>query len=56
MSLTVVKNDSSEVVKKKKVAILGTVPHKLKAPFDNNEFEIWAIAHACLGDPLKRNS
>jgi hypothetical protein len=43
-----------EVSKKKKVAILGTVPHKLQAPFDNGEFEIWAIAHACLGDPLKR--
>lgn len=40
--------------KKTKVAILGTVPHKLQAPFDNEEFEIWAIAHACLGDPLKR--
>jgi hypothetical protein len=40
--------------KKKKVAILGTVPHKLQAPFDNDEFEIWAIAHACLGDPLKK--
>lgn len=40
--------------RKKKVAILGTVPHKLKAPFDNDEFEIWAIAHACLGDPLPR--
>jgi hypothetical protein len=43
-----------EVIKKKKVAILGTVPHKLKAPFSNDEFEIWAIAHACLGDPLPR--
>ena len=41
-------------VKKRKVALLGTVPHKLLAPFDNQEFEIWAIAHACLGDPLKR--
>ena len=40
--------------KKKKVALLGTVPHKLQAPFDDEEFEIWAIAHACLGDPLKR--
>jgi hypothetical protein len=40
--------------KHNKVAILGTVPHKLQAPFDNPEFEIWAIAHACLGDPLKR--
>jgi len=49
-------SDSTEevVTKKKKVAILGTVPHKLQAPFDNDEFEIWAIAHACLGDPLKR--
>jgi hypothetical protein len=43
-----------EAIKRKKVAILGTVPHKLQAPFDNDEFEIWAIAHACLGDPLKR--
>lgn len=49
MSLKVV-----EQVKKKKVALLGTVPHKLKAPFQDNEFEIWAIAHACLGDPLPR--
>lgn len=40
--------------KRKKVAILGTVPHKIQAPFDDDEFEIWAIAHACLGDPLKR--
>jgi hypothetical protein len=40
--------------KRKKVAILGTVPHKLMAPFNNDEFEIWAIAHACLGDPLPR--
>lgn len=45
---------TKEVIKRKKVAILGTVPHKLQAPFDNDEFEIWAIAHACLGDPLKR--
>jgi hypothetical protein len=41
-------------VKKKKVAILGTVPHKMKAPFNNPEFEIWSIAHACLGEPLPR--
>jgi len=40
--------------KKKKVAIIGTVPHKLKAPFNDNDFEIWAIAHACLGEPLPR--
>lgn len=40
--------------KKKKVAILGTVPHKMKAPFQNSDFEIWAIAHACLGEPLPR--
>lgn len=40
--------------KKKKVAILGTVPHKLKAPFNDKDFEIWAIAHACLGDPIPR--
>lgn len=40
--------------RKKKVAIIGTVPHKLQAPFNNPEFEIWAIAHACLGDPLPR--
>lgn len=53
MSLKVVKTEG-ETVKRKKVAILGTVPHKLKAPFDNQEFEIWAIAHACLGDPLPR--
>jgi hypothetical protein len=46
--------DGEVISKKKKVAILGTVPHKLQAPFDNDEFEIWAIAHACLGDPLKR--
>lgn len=52
MSLKVIKPEGD--VKRKKVAILGTVPHKLKAPFDNNEFEIWAIAHACLGDPLPR--
>ena len=38
----------------RKVAILGTVPHKMLAPFTNPEFEIWAIAHACLGDPLPR--
>ena len=38
----------------KKVALLGTVPHKLKAPFSDPSFEIWAIAHACLGDPLPR--
>jgi len=49
-----VKEEVTEVVKKKKVAILGTVPHKLQAPFNNDEFEIWAIAHACLGDPLPR--
>jgi hypothetical protein len=46
--------DGEVISKKKKVAILGTVPHKLKAPFANDEFEIWAIAHACLGDPLPR--
>ena len=40
--------------KKKKVAILGTVPHKMLAPFNNPEFEIWAIAHACLGEPLPK--
>jgi len=40
--------------KKKKVAILGTVPHKMKAPFNDPDFEIWAIAHACLGEPLPR--
>jgi len=40
--------------KRKKVALLGTVPHKLLAPFGDPEFEIWAIAHACLGDPLPR--
>lgn len=51
---------SDSVIKKKKVAILGTVPHKLKAPFEmekkveEREFEIWAIAHACLGEPLPR--
>jgi hypothetical protein len=47
------------IKKRKKVAILGTVPHKLKAfvprkDFNPDEFEIWAIAHACLGDPLPR--
>ena len=45
---------SDEPVRKKKVALLGTVPHKMKAPFADPEFEIWAIAHACLGDPLPR--
>jgi len=53
MSLKIVKTEG-ETVRRKKVAILGTVPHKLKAPFNDNEFEIWAIAHACLGDPLPR--
>ena len=45
-----------EAAKKKikKCAILGTVPHKMKAPFANKDFEIWAIAHACLGDPIPR--
>ncbi len=38
----------------KKVAILGTVPHKMQAPFADKSFEIWAIAHACLGDPIPR--
>jgi hypothetical protein len=41
-------------VKRTKVAILGTVPHKLMAPFNDLSFDIWAIAHACLGDPLPR--
>jgi hypothetical protein len=41
-------------VKRTKVAILGTVPHKLSAPFNDLSFDIWAIAHACLGDPLPR--
>lgn len=40
--------------KRTKVAILGTVPHKLLAPFNDLSFDIWAIAHACLGDPLPR--
>lgn len=40
--------------KRTKVAILGTVPHKLMAPFNDLSFDIWAIAHACLGDPLPR--
>ena len=40
--------------KRKKVAILGTVPHKSQAPFADPAFDIWAIAHACLGDPLPR--
>ena len=54
-----------DVKKKKKVAILGTVPHKMKAfiprkndnpdeDYNPDEFEIWAIAHACLGEPLPR--
>jgi len=43
-----------EIKKIKKVAILGTVPHKLQAPFADKSFEIWAIAHACLGDPIPR--
>jgi hypothetical protein len=30
------------------------VPHKMKAPFNDPEFEIWSIAHACLGDPIPR--
>ena len=44
----------SVVKEKKKVAILGTVPHKMQAPFKDEDFEIWAIAHACLGDPLPK--
>jgi hypothetical protein len=40
--------------KRKKVAILGTVPHKSQAPFADPAFDIWAIAHACLGEPLPR--
>ena len=43
-----------KVNEKKKVAILGTVPHKMMAPFKDEEFEIWAIAHACLGEPLPK--
>lgn len=43
-----------EVSRHKKVAILGTVPHKMQAPFNDPNFEIWAIAHACLGDPLPK--
>jgi len=39
---------------RKKVALLGTVPHKMLAPFNDKEFEIWAIAHACLGEPLPK--
>jgi hypothetical protein len=51
----VLENRQAERAKKrKKVALLGTVPHKLLAPFGDPEFEIWAIAHACLGDPLPR--
>lgn len=40
--------------KPKKVALLGTVPHKMMAPFADKDFEIWAIAHACLGEPLPK--
>lgn len=47
-------NRQGIVPKKKKVALLGTVPHKMLAPFNDQEFEIWAIAHACLGEPLPR--
>lgn len=46
--------DVKPIPKRKKVAILGTVPHKMKAPFSDGECEIWAIAHACLGEPLPR--
>jgi hypothetical protein len=40
--------------KPKKVALLGTVPHKMMAPFADKDFEIWAIAHSCLGEPLPK--
>jgi hypothetical protein len=50
-------SDSTEevVTKKKKVAILGTVPHKLQAPFDNDEFETIPIVNMskkCVGVKL----
>ena len=55
----VVEGNVIPIKKKKKVALLGTVPHKMKAfvsrqDYNPEEFEIWAIAHACLGEPIPR--
>ena len=54
MSILQLRSKTIQNGRPKKVALLGTVPHKMMAPFNDKDFEIWAIAHACLGEPLPK--
>ena len=40
--------------KKKKVAICGTAPSVTEAPFNDNEFDIWGVAHCLFLQPVTR--